>query len=40
MASGADLKAKNRQGQTALDLARTFNYAKAASLLSNKIASR
>jgi ankyrin repeat protein len=40
MASGADLKAKNKRGQTALDLARTFNYAKAASLLSNKIASR
>jgi len=40
IAGGADLKAKNKQGQTALDLARTFNHAKAASLLSGKIASR
>lgn len=40
IAAGADVKAKNKQGQTALDLARSFNYTKAASLLSNKIASR
>jgi ankyrin repeat protein len=40
IAAGADLKARNKQGQTALDLARTFNHAKAVSLLGNKIASR
>ena len=40
IAAGADVKAKNKQGQMALDLARAFNYAKAASLLSNKIAAR
>jgi ankyrin repeat protein len=38
--AGADLKAKNKQGQTALDLARIFNHANAASLLSSKIALR
>ncbi len=40
IAAGADLKAKNKQGQTALDLARNYNHAKAASLLTTKIASR
>jgi ankyrin repeat protein len=38
--AGADLNAKNKQGQTALDLARIFNHANAASLLSSKIALR
>ncbi len=40
IAAGADLKARNKQGQTALELARSYNHAKAASLLSGKIASR
>lgn len=40
IASGADLKAKNRQGMTALDLAKKYNHAMAASLLAGKSASR
>jgi ankyrin repeat protein len=39
LAAGADLKAKNKQGQTALDLARSYNHAKATNLLTTKIAS-
>jgi ankyrin repeat protein len=38
--AGADLKAKNKQGQTALDLARIYNHSNAVSLLSSKIARR
>jgi ankyrin repeat protein len=40
IAAGADLKAKNKQGLTALDLAVNYKHARAASLLSSKIASR
>ncbi|HYE76045.1 MAG TPA: ankyrin repeat domain-containing protein, partial [Blastocatellia bacterium] len=40
LAAGADVKLKNKQGQTAFDLAKGYNYTKAASLLNNKIASR
>jgi ankyrin repeat protein len=40
LAAGGDVNAKNKQGQTALDLARAFNHTKAASLLGNKMASR
>lgn len=40
IAAGADLQAKNKQGQTALELAKGYNHAKAISLLSGKIAAR
>lgn len=40
LAAGADVKFKNKQGQTAFDLAKGYNYAKAAGLLSARIASR
>jgi uncharacterized protein len=40
LAAGADPKAKTKQGQTALDLAKSYNHTKAASLLSSKIAAR
>ncbi len=40
IAAGADLKAKNKQGQTALDLAKHYNYTIALSLLSSKLATR
>ncbi|HKG20507.1 MAG TPA: hypothetical protein VKC34_01295 [Blastocatellia bacterium] len=36
----ADLKAKNKQGLTALDLAKNYNHSIAAGLLTSKIASR
>src|SRR5262249_39433980 len=38
--AGADLGAKNKQGFTALDLARNYNHAKIVSLLAGKIARR
>ncbi|HJQ25210.1 MAG TPA: ankyrin repeat domain-containing protein [Blastocatellia bacterium] len=40
IAAGADLKVKNKQGQTAADLARGYNYAAMASRLSSKAAAR
>jgi ankyrin repeat protein len=40
IAFGADLKAKNKQGQTALDLAEKYNYSTMTSLLAGKTASR
>jgi ankyrin repeat protein len=40
IAAGADLKAKNKQGLTALDLAKNYNHSAAASLLASKVASR
>lgn len=40
IAAGADLKAKNKQGQTALDLAKNYNYSMMTSLLAGKTASR
>ena len=40
IAGGADLKAKNKQGQTALDLAKNYNHSMAVSLLTTKVASR
>lgn len=40
IAAGADLKATNKQGQTALDLAKNYNHKKATLLLAGKIASR
>jgi ankyrin repeat protein len=40
IAAAADLKAKNKQGLTALDLARTYNHAMMVSLLAGKIARR
>lgn len=40
IAAGADLKAKNKQGQTALDLAKAYSHSRAASLLTSRIASR
>ena len=36
IAAGADLKAKTRQGMTALDLARNYNYSTMTSLLAAK----
>src|SRR5262249_21624729 len=38
LAAGADLKTKNKQGLTALDLARNYNHANMVSLLTGKIA--
>jgi ankyrin repeat protein len=40
IAAGADLKAKNKQGQTALDLANNYRYQAFANLLSGKTARR
>jgi ankyrin repeat protein len=40
IAAGADLKAKNKQGQTALDLANNYRYRAFANLLSGKTARR
>ena len=40
IAGGADLKAKNKQGQTALDLANNYHYQALANLLSGKSARR
>jgi ankyrin repeat protein len=40
IAAGADMKAKNKQGQTALELAKSYNHMKAMNLLSGKIALR
>ena len=39
-AAGADLKAKNKQGLTAFELAKQYNHATMASLLAGKIASQ
>jgi ankyrin repeat protein len=40
VAAGADLKAKNKQGQTALELATSYNHKAMASLLAEKAARR
>jgi ankyrin repeat protein len=40
IAGGADLKIKNKEGLSALDLAKNYNHTKAADFLANKIASR
>lgn len=40
IAGGADLKAKNKQGMTALDLANNYNHRAQVSLLAGKTASR
>lgn len=40
IAAGADLKAKNKQGLTAVDLARSYNHSTMASLLTSKAAAR
>ncbi len=40
IAGGADLKAKNKQGQTALDLAKNYRHTRMASLLSERTAAR
>jgi hypothetical protein len=40
IAAGADLKAKNKQGLTAIDLAKSYNHATMASLLTSKAAAR
>ncbi len=40
IAGGADLKAKNKQGQTALDLANNYRYQALANLLAGKSARR
>lgn len=40
LAAGADLKVKNKQGQTAADLARSYNHAAMSSLLASKAAAR
>ncbi|MEN3332906.1 MAG: hypothetical protein V7641_2271 [Blastocatellia bacterium] len=40
IAAGADLKARNKQGLTAVDLARSYNHATMASLLTSKAAAR
>ena len=39
IAAGADLKAKDKQGLTALDLAKKYNHSMTVSLLTSKIAS-
>ena len=38
IAAGADLKAKNKEGLTAVDLAKNYNYATLANLLASKAA--
>lgn len=40
IAAGANVQAKNKQGQTALGLAKAFNHSNAARLLSSKITSK
>lgn len=40
IAAGADLQAKNKQGQMALDISRSNNHDKMVSLLSGSIAAR
>lgn len=40
IASGADLKAKNKEGMTALDLAKNYHHTTMASLLAARAASR
>jgi ankyrin repeat protein len=40
IAAGANVQAKNKQGQTAFELAKAFNHNNAARLLSSKIASK
>ena len=40
IAAGADLKARNKQGQTAADLARAYHHAAMASLLDSKATAR
>ncbi len=40
IAAGADLKARNKQGQTAADLARTYHHGAMASLLDSKATAR
>jgi ankyrin repeat protein len=40
IAAGADLKAKNKEGLTAVDLARNYNYATLVNLLASKAAAR
>jgi hypothetical protein len=40
IAAGADLKAKNKDGLTALDLAKNYNHSAIVSLLAQKTAAR
>lgn len=40
LTAGADLKAQNKQGQTALELAKSYRHINAVSLMSGKIAAR
>jgi ankyrin repeat protein len=40
IAAGADLKAKNKEGLTAFDLARSYRHATLADLLAKKVATR
>jgi ankyrin repeat protein len=40
IAGGADLKAKNKEGMTAFDLAKNYHHEKIASLLAEKSAAR
>ena len=40
IAAGADLKVKNKQGQTAADLARGYKHVAMTSLLASKAAAR